>query len=54
MRHKTPYIGVIAGQILGERSTQGIMKEFHVGGSIKLSVRNMLNDIVMNDPLMEE
>jgi len=51
-RHRTPYVGVLAAQIIGERGTQLIMRTFHTGGAIKVSVRDILQDIVENDPLV--
>lgn len=52
-RHKTPYVGILAAQIIGERGTQLIMRTFHSGGAIKISVRDILKDIIENDPLVE-
>lgn len=52
--HKTPYVGVLAGQQIGERGTQMIMKTFHLGGGVSLSIRDILQDIVDNDPLVEK
>jgi len=51
-RHRTPYVGVLAAQIIGERGTQLIMRTFHTGGQIKVAVRNILQDIVENDPMV--
>jgi len=52
-RHKSPYIGVLAAQYIGERGTQMIMRSFHVGGS-KLMKRNMLKEISDNEPSIDE
>lgn len=52
--HKTPYVGVLAGQQVGERGTQQIMRTFHKGGAISISVRDILQDIAENDPLIEK
>jgi len=50
-RHRTPYVGILASQIIGERGTQLIMKTFHTGGAVTLIKRDMLSDIINNDPL---
>ena len=50
-RHRSPYAGVIAAQIVGEAGTQQIMRTFHTGGAVKVYQRNILSDIVQNDPL---
>jgi len=50
-RHRTPYVGILASQIIGERGTQLIMKTFHTGGAVTLIKRQMLEDIINNDPL---
>lgn len=49
-RHQTPYVGILASQVLGERNTQLILRVFHVGGTAQISKRKMLQDIVENDP----
>lgn len=50
-RHNTPYVGILAAQIIGERGTQLIMKTFHTGGAVSLIKRDMISDIINNDPL---
>jgi len=50
-RHRSPYAGVIAAQIVGEAGTQSIMRTFHTGGAVKVFHRNILDDILQNDPL---
>jgi hypothetical protein len=50
-RHKSPYAGVVAAQLVGEAGTQTIMKSFHTGGAIKVVKRDIRYDIVQNDPL---
>jgi len=50
-RHQTPYVGILAAQIIGERGTQLIMKTFHTGGGVTLIQRDMLGDIINNDPM---
>lgn len=52
-RHQSPYIGVLAASFIGERGTQLVMQKFHTGGSVKLTRRDMLNDIIQNDPLAD-
>lgn len=50
-RHRTPYAGVIAAQLVGEAGTQTIMKTFHTGGAVKIKERDIRYDIIQNDPL---
>jgi hypothetical protein len=50
-RHRSPYAGIIASQIIGEAGTQTIMKTFHTGGAVKVIERNVRYDILQNDPL---
>lgn len=50
-RHRSPYIGIIAAQSIGERGTQMIMRTFHTGGAVELIKRDMLQDIIDGDPL---
>lgn len=52
-RHKTPYVGILAGSLIGERGTQLIMRTFHTGGAATLVEHNVLQDILDNDPLIE-
>jgi DNA-directed RNA polymerase subunit beta' len=49
-RHKTPYAGILAAQIVGEAGTQTIMKTFHTGGAVEIVEKDILGDIVQNDP----
>jgi len=49
-RHKSPYAGVLAAQVIGEAGTQQIMRTFHTGGAVKVVVQNILKDILQNDP----
>jgi len=53
-RHKSPYAGIIAAQIIGEAGTQTIMKAFHTGGVVEVIERNIISDIVQNDPLVNQ
>jgi len=48
-RNNTPYVGILAGQIFGERGTQLIMRTFHTGGAVSLSSIDILKSII--DPL---
>ncbi len=50
-RHQSPYVGVVAAQIIGELGTQLIMRTFHTGGAVTIKTRDMLGDIIDNDPL---
>lgn len=52
-RHKTPYVGILAGSLIGERGTQLIMQTFHTGGAATLVEHDVLQDILDNDPLIE-
>lgn len=51
-RHRTPFIGILASQVIGEVNTQTIMQSFHTGGVIKVQKKNILFDIFNNDPLI--
>ena len=53
-RHKTPYVGILAAQIIGEKGTQLIMKTFHTGGAVTIIKKDMVSDIVNNDPLVSK
>jgi DNA-directed RNA polymerase subunit beta' len=48
-RHKTPYVGILASQILGERGTQLIMRTFHTGGAVTIKKKDVLSDIIENN-----
>lgn len=50
-RHKTPYIGILAAQVIGEQGTQLIMRTFHTGGAITVKEKDLLQDIANNDPI---
>jgi len=47
-RHKTQFIGVYAGQVVGEVGTQLTMRTFHTGGAVTLIKRNLFKDIQDN------
>jgi DNA-directed RNA polymerase beta' subunit len=49
-RHATPYAGVLASQTIGEAGTQTIMRTFHTGGAVKIIQKNIIDDILENDP----
>ena len=51
--HKSPYVGIIAAQTIGERGTQLIMRSFH-STAIKIIKRDFLKDICDNDPMTSE
>lgn len=53
-RHKSPYIGIIAAQIIGEAGTQQIMRTFHTGGAVKVVKHDIIGDILTNDPLTDK
>lgn len=52
LRHKTPYVGILAGASIGERGTQLIMQSFHLGGKATFATHDMLQEILDNDPLI--
>jgi len=51
LRNKTRYVGILAGEILGEKLTQTIMRTFHVGGSISIKSINIMEELtrIMSD-----
>ena len=51
-RHKSPYAGVIAAQLIGEAGTQTIMRTFHTGGAVDIIQKDIIGDIVQNDPMV--
>jgi hypothetical protein len=50
-RNKTPFVGVLAAQIFGERGTQMIMKTFHSGGAVSVNRVDIIKEI--SDPLTD-
>jgi len=50
---RSPYAGIIAAQVIGERGTQLIMRTFHTGGAVKLETADIIQDILDNDPFIE-
>jgi hypothetical protein len=50
---RSPYAGIIAAQVIGERGTQLIMRTFHTGGAVKLEKTDIIQEILDNDPLIE-
>jgi len=52
-RHRTPYVGILAGSLIGERGTQLIMQTFHTGGAATLVQHDILQEILDNDPLID-
>ena len=44
-QNTSPYVGVNAGQIIGERMTQLIMKTFHSGGAVNVNVVDIVKII---------
>ncbi len=51
-RHQSPNIGIIAGSKIGERGTQLIMRTFHTGGAATIDIKDILSDILSNDPAL--
>jgi len=52
-RHKTPYVGILAGASIGERGTQLIMQTFHTGGAATIVRHDIHQEILDNDPLID-
>ena len=52
-RHKTPYVGVLAAQVIGEKGTQLIMKTFHTGGAVTVQRRDILQEVGNNEPTVK-
>ena len=52
-RHKTPYVGILAGASIGERGTQLIMQTFHTGGAATIITHDIYQEILDNDPLID-
>lgn len=50
--HRSPYVGVIAATSIGERGTQLIMRTFHTGGATSIIQRDILEDLLENDPMI--
>jgi hypothetical protein len=50
-RNRTQYVGMLAGQIFGERGTQLIMKTFHTGGAVAVQTMDVIKEIT--DPLAQ-
>jgi len=51
---RSPYVGIYAAQKIGERGTQLIMRTFHTGGAVNIIKKNMIDDIISNDPLLNK
>lgn len=51
LRNKTRYVGILAGQICGERLTQTIMRTFHIGGAVSIKTIDIIKEIsrIMSD-----
>lgn len=41
-RNRTPFVGILAAQVFGERSTQLIMQTFHTGGAVNVNTVDIL------------
>ena len=44
---------MLAGSAIGERGTQLIMRTFHTGGAATIQQRDLIQDIIDNDPLIQ-
>jgi len=51
-RHKSPYVGIISAQLIGEAGTQTIMRTFHTGGAVDIISKDITGDIIQNDPMV--
>jgi len=51
-RFRSPYVGIMAAQIVGESGTQTIMKTFHTSGAVDIITKHLIPDLVQNDPLV--
>jgi len=49
-RMRSPYVGIYAAQQIGEAGTQTTMKKFHTGGAVTLKDKDVIQDILDNDP----
>lgn len=49
---QSPYVGVHAAFVIGERGTSLVLTSFHKGGTVSISKQDILSDIVNNDPLI--
>jgi len=49
MQTRSPYVGLIAAQVIGERGTQLIMRVFHLGGTVNVQIPDILKDITENN-----
>ena len=45
IRNRTPYVGILAAQILGEVLSQGTMKQFHLGGTIEMKKIDLAEEL---------
>ena len=54
MRNRTKYVGILAGQICGEKLTQTIMRTFHVGGSISMKNIKIMDELTRIMPDAEK
>jgi len=50
----TRNIGVLAGQSLGERGTQLTMKTFHTGGSVSVSIFDIMSAFLRNQTILSK
>lgn len=53
-RARTPYVGILAATLIGERGQQTAMKQFHLGGVVSVVKRDMLQDILQNNPELKD
>jgi DNA-directed RNA polymerase beta' subunit len=46
LRNTSPYVGITAGSIIGERGSQIIMKSFHTGGAVTIRLIDVFGNIL--------
>jgi hypothetical protein len=51
---KSRFVGMISSQMLGEPLTQGMLRQFHKGGAIDIKNRDIISDIIQNNPYIKE
>jgi DNA-directed RNA polymerase subunit beta' len=49
-KHRSPYVGIVAAQSIGEKGTQMIMRTFHMT-KVTITRKDMLSDILSNNPI---
>lgn len=50
----TPFVGILAGEAIGERGSQNIMKAFHVGGATTVVIPDLIQAALDNNPNLKK